>query len=820
MKIVTEEEYRLALEKWKEENPDKEYSDVPVKTVIEINGKTINLGTRISYMRQYPYKLSEEIRNYWEKKGILNRKIERPTEEEYRLALEKWKEEHPDKKYTDIPQSAVIEINGKQISIGNRIRNIKHEKVQLSNKDIAYYCEKGILASNHIKEEEYHLALEKWKSENPDKEYQDIPFTTIVEINGKQISIGERILKLKTGSIALNPKQKSYWQEKGILEKANLTIAEEEYCQALEKWKQENHDKEYQDIPSTTVVELNGKTIHLGMRITKMRCGDYQLTEEMKKYWGEKGLLTRKNKCPSKEEYRLALEKWKQENPDKEYSDIPVKAVVEINGKTISIGRRISSMRNGCIQLTEEEKKYWGEKGLLTRKNEHQPEELYRLALEKWKAENPDKKYQNITQNTVVEINGKTIRIGKRISAIRNGFIKLNEEQRNYWQKKGIVIQKNSRPTEEEYRLALEKWKSENPDKEYQDLPSTVIVELNGKQIHLGARISAVKGGNIHLTQDQKKYWEDKGVLKRKKERPTEEEYRLALEKWKKEHPNKKYTDIPQSTVVEINGKSIYIGRRVDKIKKGKIKLPQDQKKYWEEKCLFGMTDQGEKNNSSWSEEKYVKQMEVILEQLGLDSKEILKEMDKDIISLEEAIANQTFSQIDEKKQPEWIKELYIGLIKRIKVECSEEQFITEVANMCIDLKKEFLLSELEIQFIKEKAIRYFKLMKQYQILEVGLEINEREKRSKIRRYNLDAEEIEESYLIPLEFENGMPLETKSKMYLRGQLLRQYIIDWDYYSDQEKKTAIEKWTFTDEEVNCINATRNKINGMMKKLNIR
>ena len=92
---ATEEEYREALEIWKENNPDKEYRDIPFKAVVEIDGKRINIGTRINNMKANPDKLSDDVRKYWESKGVLDSK--RVTEEEYREALEIWKRENLDK---------------------------------------------------------------------------------------------------------------------------------------------------------------------------------------------------------------------------------------------------------------------------------------------------------------------------------------------------------------------------------------------------------------------------------------------------------------------------------------------------------------------------------------------------------------------------------------------------------------------------------------------------------------------------------------------------------------------------------------------------
>lgn len=105
--------------------------------------------------------------------------------------------------------------------------------------------------------------------------------------------------------------------------------------------------------------------------------------------------------------------------------------------------------------------------------------------------------------------------------------------------------------------------------------------------------------------------------------------------------------------------------------------------------------------------------------------------------------------------------------------------------------------------------------MREYQIVDVGLETKEGKKIKKITKYNLNAEEIEESFFVPLAFDQGVLLGRQSELYKRRQLLRQYIIDWDYFTDEEKDDL--QSTFTKEELYYINNSREKINETVKVL---
>ena len=947
---VTEEEYREALEIWKRENPNKEYSEISQKTIVELNGKRIRIGMRISTMKICMDQLDEDTRRYWEAKGVLDSK--RISEEEYREALEIWKKKNPDKEYSDIPLREVIEVNGKSIQIGRRIDTMKANLDQL-DEDVRKYWElKGVLESkrSRVTEEEYREALEIWKKENPDKEYRDIPFKAAVVVNGKKIRIGARINTMKRDPSKLDENVRNYWESKGVLAGKRLMATEEEYREALEIWKRENPNKEYREISYKTVVEVNGKRIHIGKRIDNMKRNLDKFDEESRRYWESKGVL--EGKKVTEEEYREALEIWKRENPDKEYKDISQKTVVEVNGKQIRIGARINTMKLYLDQLNEDVRKYWESKGVLERKRSSITEEEYREALEIWKRQNPDKEYREIPYKATVMVNGKKIRIGIRINTMKAHINQLDEDVRKYWESKGVLDRKKA--TEEEYREALEIWKRENPDKEYKDISQKTVVEVNGKQIRIGMRIRNMKASPDKLHEDACKHRELKGVLNGKNgKRVSEQEYRDALEMWKKENPDKEYWEIPVRTVVEINGQKINIGARSKDLKRGKIKLDSDTKKYYEERGIFDskeklierkntlstiekytnlfhgdsfkasrvvrcLTDlrerrrkskrkelsveeilknfdvdfetlklylertkdkevknnsrqkqtplvyqgktlkafclengynyevisrairlhefcehdsleqlinrslidylhHGQKKPATWVYEKYGHLVKHMLLELGLDSNRILQDMSKRVITLEEAIRHQVFLQTRQHREDDWLEELYNYLIEEINVDKDSKQTVDDIVEMYKLLVTEYHLTSEEQQLIYTAFVRYLKTMKEYQILDVGLETDENKKLTKIKDYSLEAEDIEESYFVPLKFDQGVLLGKKSELYQRRQLLRQYIIDWDYYSEQEKQETVIDNNFTVDEINYINTTREQINKMIKKI---
>lgn len=93
---------------------------------------------------------------------------------------------------------------------------------------------------------------------------------------------------------------------------------------------------------------------------------------------------------------------------------------------------------------------------------------------------------------------------------------------------------------------------------------------------------------------------------------------------------------------------------------------------------------------------------------------------------------------------------------------------------------------------------------------DVGLETKEERRIEKIKAYQMPEEDIEESFFIPLNFENGVLLGRQSELYQRRNLMRQYIIDWNEYSDDEKIEVIKTNHFNAAEVEYMERTRKEI----------
>jgi len=69
-------------------------------------------------------------------------------------------------------------------------------------------------------------------------------------------------------------------------------------------------------------------------------------------------------------------------------------------------------------------------------------------------------------------------------------------------------------------------------------------------------------------------------------------------------------------------------------------------------------------------------------------------------------------------------------------------------------------------------------------------------------------------------FEKGHLIDENSKLYERRQLVRQYIIDWDYYTKGEKDVLENSGYFSRQEIELIKTTRNEIDEMILEIQRR
>ena len=219
-------------------------------------------------------------------------------------------------------------------------------------------------------------------------------------------------------------------------------------------------------------------------------------------------------------------------------------------------------------------------------------EEVYRQAIIKWKENNPDKKYLDISCQEKIDIEGiGLVNIGRRISELRYVYKKqqlgqvnsrnkhLTKEQIAWYTEQGMIWDYEAWQ-EEVYRKAILKWKEQHPEKRYLDIKKKEQIELEGiGLINLGVLIS-IRRGIYNAMQQGKKYYTCKTLTREQISWDTEqgmiwdyeawqeEIYRKAILKWKENNPDKKYLDINCREKIDIEGVGlINIGAKISVIR-------------------------------------------------------------------------------------------------------------------------------------------------------------------------------------------------------------------------------------------------------------
>jgi len=574
---------------------------------------------------------------------------------------------------------------------------------------------------------------------------------------------------------------------------AHSLYTEEEYRKAAIIWRKENPDVEM--IPTKTVIKIkSGKAIPIGGRLVRMRRNLDKLDEEQKEFWAHYGLYATNQATKDKyteEEYRKAALLWRKENPGIEM--IPHKTVIKItNGKEVPVGRRMNTMRLNPELLTDEQKEFWTYYGLFATNQANQDkytEEEYREAALLWRKENPTKEV--IPTKTVIKItNGKKVPLGRRMNTMRTNPEILSNKRKEFWEDFGLSKDaKRGRKSE--------KQKQQSVLKEYENL-------FDGDKEKAERVIKTIQDIRQKRKTNQKEEIKVETILK---EFEIDIKYLInCLTKTKKQDAR------PTKPLLEFQGKTlkqfcIENKFNYDVINRA-IRLHQIGINGTLEELINREIVNYKKEPATWIYEKYGNLIKPILDYLQLDSKIILMEMTRNQITLEEALKNEIFEKQKETKENSWLKELYEYLIEEKKLEKIEDNFIR--------LVKDYHLEQDEIHILWNSFSEYEKTIKEYQLVSIGLETDEQRKLEKIKEYKLGSEDIEETFFIPLEFDQNLLLGRKSELYKRRQLLRQYIIDWDYYTEQEKKQIIIQNKFTEEELDKIEKTRKEINDTIIK----
>lgn len=222
-----------------------------------------------------------------------------------------------------------------------------------------------------------------------------------------------------------------------------------------------------------------------------------------------------------------------------------------------------------------------------------------------------------------------------------------------------------------------------------------------------------------------------------------------------------------------------------------------------------------EKEIPAWIMEKYTPYVIEILKYLNFPVKQIITLIKQEILPLEEVITLQMINDENvEKQDKKWLT-MTTKYLVNLLLESQNTETVKVISDFLIGIKEHKLTNEEE-KYLTDLSLRIFHRIRLFQIYEVGLETDGKKKLKKMREYHFSPEDIEEVYCLSLSFYNVKNNEQEMDKD-RSDLLRQCIIDWRYYSQEEKVQMIENYHFTEEEINYINTTRQKIDHMISKV---
>lgn len=698
-----------------------------------------------------------------------------------------------------------------------------------------------------ITEEIYRQAILQWKEEHPEQKYLDIKHKETMELEGiGQINIG-MLIQRRRGIYNAMQQGKKYRTFKDLTEEQitwdeehgmiwNYDVWQEEvYRQAILQWKKEHSEKKFLDIKQKEVIKFKGiGVINIGLLVNKRRCiyramreeGKYEnytnLTDEQITWDEEHGMIWDYDAWQEKN-YREAILQWKREHPEKKYLDIKRNETIELNGiGPINIGMQINKYRNiykamqqgknygECKNLTEEQIAWNEEHGMIWDYDAWQ-EKNYREAILQWKKEHPEKKYLDIKFSEIIELEGiGKINIGILMSK-RRSIYNAMQQGKNYGERKDLTAEQIT--WDEEHGMIWDYKKYQEEEKKQQEKRKSLIEKytnlFNGDTSKAERVVQCLEGLREKRKSRKKQTWSIDNILKEfnvDEEKLLEQLGRVREQEKERKPVLMKGEKTLRKFCID-NGYNYEVISRA--IKLHQI-LPSSSLEEVMNRAIIDYNHHGQKQPSTWIYEKYGILVKHILTNLNLDSSAILRNMTENVVTLEEAIRHDSFLRCRKNNSNAWLEEPFNYLVEELDNTKEEEKVVEDIVGMGKKLIEEYHLTKEEFSILVESFGRYANAIRGYQMYDVGLEVNEERRLERIKDYNMSEEDIEESFFIPLNFENGVLLGRQSELYQRRNLMRQYIIDWKEYSNSEKIEIIKTNQFAISEVEYMERTRRQI----------
>lgn len=231
----------------------------------------------------------------------------------------------------------------------------------------------------------------------------------------------------------------------------------------------------------------------------------------------------------------------------------------------------------------------------------------------------------------------------------------------------------------------------------------------------------------------------------------------------------------------------------------------------------------GQSIPSTWIYTKYGNETLVrhLILSMCLDPETILRDMSKNCISLENAIENNCFVR-NSNPQQHYLEPLYHELVSFYRTidtspEYNKETAPAALADHIYQIYTEYNLTKEECRVIFKSAKQYAESIDTYRLYNVGFEHNPEKKVDLIIEYQLDDDEIESSFFMPLQFDHRVMIGRNSELYQRRQKLKDIIKSWPSLSEEERLKKIHNESLTPEELKYVTQTRREIDETTAKV---
>ena len=725
---------------------------------------------------------------------------------------------------------------------------------KLTEEQIVWDTEHGMIWDYEVwQENNYRRAVEKWQALHPEEEYLDVKARETVELEGiGVINLGSLINTrrgiynamqqgTKYGSSKDLTEEQIDWDEKHGMIWNYEAWQENNYRRAVEKWQALHPEEEYLDVKARETVELEGiGVINLGDLVSKRR-SIYNAMQQGEKYHRRKNLTEEQIVWDTKHgmiwdyeawqenNYRQAIEKWKKQHPEKDNLDIKYSETIELEGiGVITLGRLISTRRGiynamqqgikyGKFKDLTEEQIAWDEKHGMIWNYEAWQENNYRQAVEKWQQLHPEKRYLDIKFTEKIELEGiGVINLGSLI-IVRRGIYNAMQQGEKYYTYKDLTEEQIAWDEHHGMIWDYKKYQEEHktPSKKSQNTLEKYTEIFKGDRTKAERVVNCLESLRNQRRSRKKQIYNIDNILKEFDVDQAKLLNQLARvrEKGKEYEPILMKGDETLRKFCIDNGYNYEVISRAVKLHQ---LLPYSSLEETMNRVIIDYNHHGQHEPSTWIYEKYGTLVKSILTDLNLDSSAILKSMTENVVTLEEAIRHDAFLRCRKESTNAWLEEPYNYLVEELDNTKGQEQAEEDILVMGKILINEYHLTREEFSILVESFGRYANAIREYQMYDVGLEANEEKRMEKIKTYQMSEEDIEESFFVPLKFENGVLLGKQSELYQRRNLMRQYIIDWNEYTDDEKIEAIKTNHFSQSEVEEMEKTRKGIDNAISR----